>query len=399
MFFVSGYTGTGSRGSISNNTMVNVGRSTTSATNGVLGAIDGYYGANTIAINGNTLINPYGRGIQIKTNAYNVAINGNAINGLGDLTAGTSVDSQITVNRSTTTASGGSWIISNNTLVDSGWDGISVSCANNDFSAYASPVIVANNIVTNATRRGIGFYYANGAVITSNVINNGCTSAGIYISNTQSGFVSVNNNTSKNITGTYDLLIATMGSSCPIDVSDNRFLSAVPYVVSGTDYGMVRFSNNTTAVSNRINTYSLINDWLSTQLDWVTGSPNATVNQSLILAVGSYEAVFEGDCTAGAGGLSLFMGSSGGLTFSYFRGTGQLYNGTTMVDSRQLTGTSGSGTGSLVAYSGVCTHYRVIFSFTLSAAGSILLRGNQNVANAATSSIYAGATMKLTRIS
>jgi len=395
-FFVSGYTiWPGSQGSISGNTIINCGRSSTNPSAGVLGAIDGYYGAHNMSIVGNTIVTPWGRGIQVKSNAYNLSVVGNNVIGLGDLTAGASVDAQIVVNRSTNTQIYGAWNITGNTCVDSGSDGISVSCYNSDLSAAASPVAISNNIIKNATRRGIGMYQAKTGLVSGNIIEGGCSNAGIYVSSIIET-AAVTGNTCKGLTGT-DLIIATPGTSV-IDVSDNRLLSTTPYALGGTDAGNVRFSNNRTAVANAINAYSQLNDMRSSQLDWSTGgsTANATVSQTPVLAPGTYEVVMEGDCTAGAGGLALFFSST--LTVSYFRVNGQTWNGATMVDARQYTRASGSPNETACSYSGAVTHYRVVVTMVVTAAGYMSLRGNQNAANADVTSIFQGATMKITRI-
>lgn len=397
-FFVSGYTAwPGSQGSISGNTIVNCGRSSANPSAGVLGAIDGYYGAHNMSIVGNTIVTPWGRGIQVKSNAYNLTVTGNNVIGLSDLTGGTHADSQIVVNRSTNTQVYGAWNITGNTCVDSGWDGISVSCYNSDLSAAASPVAISNNVIKNAVRRGIGLYYAKLATIQDNIIDGGCSSAGIYISSTPTGgTLAIRGNTSSGASG-YDLLTAFNGSEV-IDVSDNNFLSTTPFAISGTDVGNIRASNNRTVDASVLNAYS---DWATcstAQLDWSTGgsTANATVNTCKILSPGTYEITMEGECTAGAGGLALFFSSS--AMCSYFRGSGQLWNGTTLVDADTMTG-SGSPSASVVSYSGACTHYRCKLFMVVTAAGSLLLRGNQNAANAAVTSIYQGATMSVKRLS
>ena len=391
VFFTSGYSGAGSRGVIANNMLVNVGRSTTAAL-GVLGAIDGYYGATNVAISGNSLITPWGRGIQIKSNATNVAINGNAVYGLGDLTAGASVDAQITVNRSTVLAVGGTWGITANVCYGSGWDGISVSAANTDYSAYGTPVLIANNIVSSATRRGIGLYYAWQGIVSGNIVSGGCSDAGIRVDNANDT-VQISGNLVKGLTGT-DLVVSTPGTTV-FDVSNNQFLSTTPISIS-SDSGVIRFANNRTAAPSYINAFPVALDVLASQLDWTSSLAQATVNQTGTIGQGTYDFIFEGDCIAGAGG-GLYISLNGSCTTSYFRGTAQLWNGTTLVDSRQVA-SSGAPTGNLVQYTGVCTHYRITLSVVVSVAGTINIRASQNVSNGTTTSIYKGANMKLTRV-
>jgi hypothetical protein len=178
--FISGYSGAASRGNISNNIFHNIGRSS-AATNGTLGAIDCYAGGNDLVIDGNTLINSYGRGIQLKSDSNNVVISNNSLNGLLDLTGGAAVDSLITVNRSVTTTANGKISIIGNVCRTSINDGISVSCANTDYTASADQILISNNIITGATRRGIGLYRAVNAVVANNIVNGGCSEYGILL--------------------------------------------------------------------------------------------------------------------------------------------------------------------------------------------------------------------------
>lgn len=200
--FISGYSGSASRGVISNNTFHNMGRSS-AAGNGVLGAVDCYAGGVDLSIDGNTLISSYGRGIQLKSDSNNVIISNNVLDGLLDLTGGTSVDSLITVNRSVTTTVNGRIAITGNVCRTSVSDGISVSCANSDYSASADEMLISNNIVTNATRRGIGLYKAANALVANNIVSSGCSDTGIYIyDSTASSLISIDGNQVVGVTGT-----------------------------------------------------------------------------------------------------------------------------------------------------------------------------------------------------
>lgn len=199
--FISGYSGLASRGVISNNIFHNMGRSSAAA-NGVLGAIDCYAGGVDLSIDGNSLINSYGRGIQLKSDSNNVVISNNSLNGLLDLTAGASVDALIVVNRSVTTTANGKLSIIGNVCRSSIRDGISVSCANTDFTASADEILVSNNIVDSSTRRGIGIYRAINAVLVNNIVSGGCSEYGI-IANTFTGssLISIDGNQVTGVTG------------------------------------------------------------------------------------------------------------------------------------------------------------------------------------------------------
>lgn len=393
--YVSGYTGVGSRGNISGNTFINVGRSSASG-NGVLGAIDGYYGVTDMSITGNTLITPWGRGIQIKSNALNVSIVGNNINGLGDLTSGTSVDAQITVNRSTTTGVNGTWLIEGNTCYGSGWDGISVSCANIDLSGDASPVLISGNVITNATRRGIGLVYGTIAQISNNIVKGGCSGAGIYI-DTVIGAIGISSNTSSGVTGP-DLYVTTPVSAV-VSVNDNQFLSSTPYTFNGTDAGFVRFFNNLTASVNAINAYPQVCAVTASDVSWSTGSPNSNVH-SVKLSPGIYNIVYEGTVSADAAG-GLFLAVSCGtdtLAISSMRTFSQVWTGTTLSVSNIVASTSGSPSQNAISAIGAFTHYRIVTSMTVTTAGTLVLRGNQSASDAIPTIIYQGASQKITRI-
>lgn len=199
--FISGYSGTASRGVISDNIFHNMGRSS-AASNGVLGAIDCYAGGVDLSIDGNSLINSYGRGIQLKSDSNNVVISNNSLNGLLDLTAGAAVDSLITINRSVTTTANGKLSIIGNVCRGSIRDGISVSCANTDFTASADEILVSNNIVDSSTRRGIGIYRAINAVLVNNIVSGGCSEYGIVANTfTGSSLISIDGNQVTGVTG------------------------------------------------------------------------------------------------------------------------------------------------------------------------------------------------------
>lgn len=434
--YISGYSGAASRGNFSNNIFHNMGRSS-AASYGVLGALDCYADAVDLTITGNSLINPYGRGIQLKSNASNVIISGNSVDGLIDLTGGVAVDAQITVNRSTTTTVYGNLSIVGNVCRSSGWDGISVSCANVDYSAEAYPIQVIGNSVQNATRRGIGIYNTVHAMVSDNVVDGGCSQYGIYFSG-MDGDVSVVGNSVASVTasgiyvgdctaadfnitankvadGTYGFYIYKLNtavisanhssnhSSYDLYVSqilgglttvnNNLFLSTTSF--GGTSTNII-FGNNVTSSANVCNNYIPITTYLASQLDFTDTLGNQTVN-TYTLPAGTYDIVFEGDCTAAAsGGLYLAVASS--ATVSYMRANSQVWNGTSLVYSTQNLATSGTPAFDMCTYANQVTNYRVTLSITTTTNGAVYMRGGIDINNATPTSIYKLATMKIIKL-
>lgn len=280
--FISGYSGNASRGVISNNIFHNMGRSSAVVAAGVLGAIDCYAGGVDLSIDGNTLINSYGRGIQLKSDSHNVVISNNSLDGLLDLTSGVAVDSLITVNRSVTTTVYGKIAIVGNVCRTSVRDGISVSYANTDYSSSADEILISSNIVANATRRGIGVYQAINAKVTDNIVSGGCSEYGIF-ANTFFGnsSISIDENQVVAVTGTgirtdtldfvevtnnllrgntvADIYIRAIARGV---VKNNQMLSAVPFD-TGPASGILNVVVEQNIASNAIASYTYRPDIVS----------------------------------------------------------------------------------------------------------------------------------------
>lgn len=135
--------------------------------------------------------------------------------------------------------------------------------------------------------------------------------------------------------------------------------------------------------------------YLTSQIDKTDGSGVALLS-SPSLPPGTYAFEWEGDGTAGAGGI--WLNVAGTATVSYLRTNGQLWSGTTMVYAGQNTATSGVPNANPALYPGLFTHFRVTATITIATAGTVILRFAQDVTNAATSSIYKGAVMRWMRI-
>ena len=132
------------------------------------------------------------------------------------------------------------------------------------------------------------------------------------------------------------------------------------------------------------------------QVDKTSSASATTILTSPTLTPGTYFFETEGDGTAGAGGFYLNM--SGTLTVSYLRSNGQLFNGTTIVDARQDTASSGIPATNSCAYSGAFTHFRVTGTIVVATSGVLRVRFAQNVSNAATTSVYQGAVLRVLRV-
>lgn len=174
--------GTGSLTMLGNQ-FQNVGLSQTAA----LGAIDIYAGGLDAILSDNRIVNPNGRGIDIKCDSSNVAIIGNTIDGL----TGSTQDAQIVVNALVHNTVGGNVTINGNTCRNSGNDGISL--IGNGTGGNAGPYNVCGNTIIGATRRAIGVLNCGDVKADDNTISGGAGD-GIYL-DANVGHVSVCDNT------------------------------------------------------------------------------------------------------------------------------------------------------------------------------------------------------------
>lgn len=132
------------------------------------------------------------------------------------------------------------------------------------------------------------------------------------------------------------------------------------------------------------------------QVDKTSSASSTTILTSPTLTPGTYFFEAEGDGTAGAGGF--YLNISGSLTVSYLRSSGLLLNGATIVDARQDTATSGIPATNSCAYTGAFTHFRVTGTIVVATSGVLRVRFAQNVSNAATTSVYQGAILRVLRV-
>ncbi|MGD9724399.1 MAG: NosD domain-containing protein [Pirellulales bacterium] len=131
---------------VTNNEFTNLGRC---SGGGVLGCIDCYSGAENVIITDNRLIEPYGRGIDVKSDAIGVIIANNEIQGLNATVAEPNMTGQITCHTSVSSVVGGEYTVYGNICRDSGAYAINVVGRNDAGDAFAGHCVVALNTVTN----------------------------------------------------------------------------------------------------------------------------------------------------------------------------------------------------------------------------------------------------------
>lgn len=153
------------RGAIVANIFEGVGRGGTDP----LGCIDLYTYGETITIVGNSINGCYGRGIAIKADARNIAIDGNTVEGLTDLLS-VSADGAIVCNTSVTTTAGGIVHVSGNSIYNSSSDGVVFTGRDSSGTYFASTVNINGNTVSTCTKRGISVTDIDDITITANAI-------------------------------------------------------------------------------------------------------------------------------------------------------------------------------------------------------------------------------------
>ncbi len=255
--YESANTNLSSRGIISGNYFERFGRSHSSST---LGCIDIYSMGNNLVISDNVVIQPYGRGIQIKSDCINTVISNNVVEGLNDLTSGGGgISGQIVVNRSITTTVGGNYIIHNNIGTGSGYDGLAVTGANSNFTDYADNVSIKSNTITGAANNG--FYVSK----VKNLSMSGNTGSG----------------------NACDLAISDIQTHAKI--KDNDFLSSTPIALSG-DVSKVVFSDNyIPSGAGNANRVTISSGAISALFDYLTVLPESGVTDDLETINGGYD--------------------------------------------------------------------------------------------------------------
>lgn len=204
---------------ISNNEFRNVG---TSSASGTIGNIDSHSGATDITITGNQLINPFGRGIGIKTDSGATTITGNIVDGL-TAAGGVTVDAQIVVNRLVHNALAGQCVIGNNTLTNAAQDAISISGGSTLGPGAANDYNVTGNIILTPGRRGVGLNGVGTAKVANNTIDTP-GGDGIFSSN-GAGAVTMNDNT-VTTPGANGIDFDGTNGSADVTLVDNRIVSA-----------------------------------------------------------------------------------------------------------------------------------------------------------------------------
>lgn len=199
---------------VANNTFRNVGRNVSLANEG---AIDYYSGNTDVVISGNRLSTPYGRGIQIKSDAGKVTIVANVINGLGQIGA-TVIDGQIVVNRSISNAVGGNVVIEGNSCANSTFDGITVTGSSVTGPSFATDCRIAANVVTSATRRGIAVIEFPYAAVDVNTIS--LCATGVYATPI-TALLKISGNIIRNCNAAIDARSTVSSAAAELKVTDN----------------------------------------------------------------------------------------------------------------------------------------------------------------------------------
>lgn len=223
------------RGVITGNTFVRVGRSQARST---LGAIDFYDCSRCATISSNTIIEPYGRGIQTKADGAGFSVSNNTIDKLLAGSDGT-MGAQIVVNGTTASHStvNGAFSIIGNVCLDSGNDGISVTGRNDDSSAFAKGFLIAGNTVSGAARRGLSVTALRDCRVDSNVVM-GAT-IGLYADGVLDD-LSASNNTIRDVTGS----AIEVTNSPRVNVRDNDIFNVGGRGVSLTGVTSGRVTGN-----------------------------------------------------------------------------------------------------------------------------------------------------------
>ena len=161
---------------ISNNEFINIGRCSVDS----IGCIDFYTAGSQITINANRLIQPYGRGISVKSDQSGITITSNEVLGLNGTLAQSFLNAQIAIQGSVSTKIGQGISVVGNVCIDSLWDGISVTGRNSTSDVFARNRLIADNVVINPVRRCIGIVDCLNIEVKDNSTYGG--SVGLYAS-------------------------------------------------------------------------------------------------------------------------------------------------------------------------------------------------------------------------
>jgi parallel beta-helix repeat protein len=183
--------------SVIGNEFRNMGR----CSSDVFGSIDLYSFSAEAIITGNRVMQPYGRGINIKSDQKDCVISGNVVVGLNTTATGTFCDAQIVVNQSVTASTtNGNWAIANNVLRDNpkAVPAMTVCFGPETGTGNATNCVISGNVIENSADDGIYLKDAKGVTVANNRIRAGTTA--IYFSEA-AGSIVVSGNSLEGPTG------------------------------------------------------------------------------------------------------------------------------------------------------------------------------------------------------
>jgi hypothetical protein len=206
---------------IANNYFRNCGTGVANA----IGAIDFYSGFSQITISGNRIIEPWGRGINVKADSGGVTITGNTVIGLNQLPAGSNgaMTSQIILLASVSDIMGRGNVVSDNVCLDSGNDGITVfGHGNNAGAEFKRNMVVANNVVIDPARYCLYGFECGTVAFRGNSTRGGVHSLYAVSSHYH---LAVSDN-SFELSGSHAVHVnCTAAPGCPVTLIDNQIIA------------------------------------------------------------------------------------------------------------------------------------------------------------------------------
>jgi len=205
------------KGVIVGNYLKRMGRSEVGST---LGCIDAYNFGIDILIDGNVMLDCYGRGIQTKADARRMVITNNLVDGLAN-----GIGALLAINSSPDYTGGGTILIEGNVLANNPYgDGLVITGIGVEegsgilFQSRAASVSVVNNIVRNCLGNGIDQSFHQDIAIHDNIISN--VAYGIACQNVAS-FVTIRNNNISNVSA-YGITVDSASGGSAISITDNH---------------------------------------------------------------------------------------------------------------------------------------------------------------------------------
>nr|WP_313709005.1 right-handed parallel beta-helix repeat-containing protein [Brucella intermedia] len=254
----------GARTVISDNIFFNMGRSHPSS---ALGAVDLYTAARDVIITNNIFLASFACGIATKSDAYNLVISNNVLDGLSALTGGF-INSLIVVNRSKYASVRGNVTITGNSLNSSDAAGITVVSQNLAGDNTGTGYTIVGNTVRGCATRGIYANLLQSVTIANNHVRGGQIGIAVDSATRQVNITGneVGETTSSSIyagTSMASASISILGNvinnpgNYGVAVESSLNASVVGNLVSGTSGTALRLQNVTGILNVRANTSNL----------------------------------------------------------------------------------------------------------------------------------------------